>query len=48
MDLSVILNSQKLNIRACALIIHENKILVHNNINESHVALVGGRVQGRL
>ena len=45
MDLSVVLNNQKLNIRACAIIIHDNKLLVHNNVNESHVALVGGRVE---
>lgn len=45
MDLSVVLDNKKLNIRACALIIHNNKLLVHNNENESHVALVGGRVK---
>ena len=45
MDLSVVLNNQKLNVRACAIIIHDNKLLVHNNVNESHVALVGGRVK---
>lgn len=28
MDLSVVLNNQKLNIRACAIIIHDNKLLV--------------------
>ena len=32
------------NIRACALIIHNNKILVHRNINKKHYALLGGRV----
>lgn len=45
MDLSIVLDKQKLNIRACAIIIHNNKLLVHNNVNESHVALVGGRVE---
>ena len=45
MDLSVVLDSQKLNIRACAIIIHDNKLLVHNNVNDSYVALVGGRVE---
>ena len=45
MDLTVVLDNKKLNIRACAVIIHENKLLVHNNINESHIALVGGRVK---
>ena len=45
MDLTVVLDNQKLNIRSCGIIIHDNKLLVHNNINESHVALVGGRVK---
>ena len=45
MDLTVVLDNKKLNIRACALIIHNNKLLVHNNISENHVALVGGRVK---
>ena len=45
MDLSVVLENQKLNIRACAIIIHENKLLVHKNINEDFCALVGGRVK---
>ena len=45
MDLTVVLDNKKLNIRACALIIHNNNLLVHNNVNESHVALVGGRVK---
>ena len=45
MDLTVVLDNKKLNIRACAVIIHENKLLVHDNINESHIALVGGRVK---
>lgn len=45
MDLSVVLENQKLNIRACAIIIHQNKLLVHKNKNEDFCALVGGRVQ---
>ena len=45
MDLSIVLDDIKLNIRACGIMIHDNKLLVHNNTNESHVALVGGRVK---
>ena len=45
MDLSIVLDNKKLNIRACAIIIHDNKLLVHNNNNENHIALVGGRVE---
>lgn len=45
MDLSIVLEGQKLNIRATAVIIHDNKLLVHKNANEDFCALVGGRVQ---
>lgn len=45
MDLSVVLENQKLNIRASAVIIHENKLLVHKNINDDYCALVGGRIK---
>ena len=45
MDLAVVLDNVKLNIRACGIIIHNNKLLVHKNITESHVALIGGRVK---
>ena len=45
MDLSVILDNQKLNIRTTAVIIHEKKLLVHKNKNEDFCALVGGRIQ---
>ena len=44
MDLTLDINNYILNIRACALIIHNNKILVHRNINKKHYALLGGRV----
>ena len=44
-DLTVILDDYKLNIRAAAIIIHENKILTHKNRNENFYGLVGGRVQ---
>lgn len=45
MDISINLDDYKLNIRAAGIIIHNNKVLLHKNINEDHYALVGGRVQ---
>lgn len=45
MDLSINLENYKLNIRAAGIIIHDNKILVHKNMNEGHYALIGGRVE---
>lgn len=45
MDLSINLENYKLNIRAAGIIIHDNKILVHNNMKEGHYALIGGRVE---
>lgn len=44
MDLSIDLEGYKLNIRSGAIIIHNNKLLTHKNINESHYALIGGRI----
>lgn len=44
MDLTLNINNYILNVRACALIIHNNKLLVHKNINKNHYALLGGRV----
>ena len=45
MDLSVVLENKKLNIRTCGVIIHENKLLVHKNMNDDFCALVGGRIK---
>ena len=45
MDITVNIGEYKLNIRAAAIINHENKILVHRNINSDHYALIGGRVE---
>lgn len=45
MDIAIELGKYKLNIRAAAVIIHKNKILVHKNNNLDHYALVGGRVE---
>ena len=44
MDLTIDVDSYKLNVRAGVVIIHNNKILVHKNINSNHYALLGGRV----
>ena len=45
MDLSIVLEDTKLNIRATAIIIHNNKLLVHQNKNDDYCALIGGRVK---
>lgn len=45
MDITINVEDYKLNVRAAAIIIHNNKILVHKNINEDYYALLGGRVQ---
>jgi len=45
MDLTIDVEDYKLNIRSAALIIHNNKMLVHRNINSNHYALIGGRVE---
>ncbi len=44
-DISIIIDDFKLNIRSAAIIIHNNKLLTHKNINEDFYGLVGGRVQ---
>lgn len=45
MDITLDVENHKLNIRAAAIIIHNNKVLVHRNINSDHYALLGGRVE---
>ena len=45
MDLSVDLKEYKLNVRTAAVIIHNNKLLSHNDIKNKHYALLGGRVK---
>ena len=45
MDITVDVGEYKLNVRGAALINHNNKILVHKNINSDHYALLGGRVE---
>ena len=44
MDLSIDIEDYKLNIRSTGVIIHNNKLLVHSDINLDHYALIGGRV----
>ena len=45
MDLSLDVEKYKLNIRAGGVIIHNNKLLTHKNINKDHYCLPGGRVE---
>ena len=45
MDITIDVEDYKLNIRAGVIIIHNNKVLVHKNINSDHYALLGGRVK---
>ena len=45
MDLTIDIEEYKLNIRVGAVIIHNNKILTHKNINKDHYCLPGGRVE---
>lgn len=45
MDITIDVENYKLNIRAAVVIIHNNKVLTHRNINSNHYALPGGRVE---
>ena len=45
MDITIDVEDYKLNVRAAGVIIHNNKVLVHKNVNSDHYALVGGRVE---
>lgn len=45
MDITINVEDYKLNIRAAVVVIHNNKVLVHRNINSDHYALIGGRVK---
>ena len=45
MDLTLNVGNYKLNVRAAGVVIHNNKILVHRNVNSDHYALLGGRVE---
>ena len=39
MDITIDLEDYKLNVRVADVIIHNNKILVHKNVNSDHYAL---------
>lgn len=45
MDLTLDVEDYKLNIRAAGVIIHNNKVLTHRNINKDHYCIPGGRVE---
>ena len=45
MDLTVDIEEYRLNVRTVGIIIHDNKVLMHKNPNDSYYALVGGRVK---
>ena len=44
MDITLDVEDYKLNIRAAAVIVHNNKVLLHRNTKSDHYALVGGRI----
>ena len=44
MDISIDLEDYKLNVRAAGVIIHNNKLLVHHDLDNGHYALIGGRI----
>ena len=45
MDLTLDVEDYKLTIRAAGVIIHNNKILAHRNLNKDHYCIPGGRVE---
>ena len=45
MDITIDVGGYKLNVRAGVVIIHNNKILLHRNVNSDHYAMIGGRVE---
>ena len=45
MDITIDVEDYKLNVRAAGVIIHNNKVLVHKNVNSDHYALVVGRIE---
>ena len=44
MDITIDVEDYKLNVRAGVVIIHDNKILLHRNLNSDHYAILGGRI----
>ena len=45
MDITFKTEKHTLNVRGTAIIIHNNKVLMHRSVNEPYHALVGGRVK---
>ena len=45
MDLTLNVEDYKLNVRAGGVIIHNNKVLTHRNLNDDHYCLPGGRIE---
>ena len=45
MDISIEVQDYILNVRAAVVIVHNDRILVHKDINSDHYALMGGRVE---
>lgn len=45
MDLTLDVENYKLNIRAGGILIHNNKVLTHRDVNKDHYCLPGGRVE---
>ena len=45
MDLCLDVGEYKLNIRAAGVIIHNNNVLAHKNVNKDHYAIPGGRIE---
>lgn len=44
-DLTIDIGEWRLNCRSTAIIIHDNKILLHHNLKDPYYALVGGRIK---
>ena len=45
MDLTIDVEGYKLNIRVAGIIIHNNMILLHKNMNKEYYTIIGGRVK---
>lgn len=44
MDLTLDVGDHRLNIRSAGILIHNNKVLAHRNINKDHYCIPGGRI----
>lgn len=45
MDLTLEVEDYVLNIRAAGVFMHNDKVLIHNNVNSDHCCLPGGRIE---